>query len=76
MLTQELEQTCLMFMCVLGHHVASTAFFNLSESTDTCDSFSGKLCKDKECPFRGVTNFGSLDEGGGKQCSECTVSNP
>ena len=46
---------------------------NLSEGADRV---GGQLRGDKECPFSGVTNYGSLEEGAGKRCSEylCSVS--
>ena len=46
---------------------------NLSEGAD---SVGGQLRGNKECPFSGVTNYGSLEEGAGKRCSEylCSVS--
>ena len=30
-----------------------------------------KASANKECPFSGVTNSGSLEEGAGKRCSDC-----
>ena len=42
---------------VLGRYVASTV--------------GGQLRGDKECPFSGITNSGSLEEDAGKRRSEC-----
>ena len=44
---------------------------NLSEGTVHT---RGQLHGDKECPFSGVTNSGSLAEGAGKRCLECVLS--
>ena len=44
---------------------------NLLEGTD---HVGGQLRGDKERPFSGVTKSGSLEEGAGKQCSECERS--
>ena len=52
----------LIFMCVLQGWVASTVslveqYPNLSEGAD---SISGQICRDKECPFSGITSYGSV----------------
>ena len=50
----------LMFMWVLGHYVAPTVLLVLKPF------IGGQLHGDKECPFSGITNSGSLEEGARK----------
>ena len=61
-----------MFTSVLGRYFAPTILLvgypNLS---GVADSVGGQLRGDKLCPFSGVTDSGSLEEGAGEQCSEC-----
>ena len=58
----------LMFMWVLGHYVASTVLLVLKPF------IGGQLHGDKECPFSGITNSGSLEEGARKWCPECAYA--
>ena len=52
----------LMFMCVLGHLVASTVLnsYQYRNLLEGADRVGGQMRGDKECPFSGVTKSGRV----------------
>ena len=48
-----------MFMCVLGHKVASTVL-SVPKPTQGADRVAGQLRGDKECPVSGITKSGRV----------------
>ena len=56
---------------VASFHSLISTHADLSGGADSVD---GPPRRGKECPFSGVTSYGSLEEGAGKRCSECRVT--
>ena len=59
--------TCLR-VCMDAMLLPQSYYPNLPEGAD---SVSGQPHGDEKCPFSGVSKCGSLEEGGGKRCSQC-----
>ena len=59
-----------MFMWVLRHYAVSTDIL-VPKPLKGTDHVGGQLRRDKECPFSGITNSGSLEEGAEKRFLEC-----